>query len=411
MAVSYYYSNTAQETTLSGSISAGATSITVGATVGFPLSYPYVLAIGYGASDEELVRVDSAAGTTLTVVRGFSGTSAQSHSLGAKVRHVYHAGDAADFRTHEAATAAVHGVTGTLVGTSDTQTLTNKTLTSPTVNSGTLASGALSGTFSGAPTFSGAAAFTGNPVFQGGTASTVAASHQVSGDSTPRLQTRADGQMLWGSGSAAADTVLYRAAADVLATDDNLRVVRAATSDIAHSVRIASDTVSRLAIEAGGRIAWGPGGSSSQDTVLYRAGADSLATDDAFSVGGNLTVTGTASAQVETTASGASPATNFSVTSFNGRRTCGVATVWVTLSYSGTTITANSAGNITNTACVTLPAGWRPPIDTVVSFDKGTVAQGSMTIASNGVCTLNTLDATATIASGDSLSFAMTFVL
>jgi hypothetical protein len=39
---------------------------------------------------------------------------------------------------------------GTAVGTTDTQTLTNKTLTSPTINSG-----ALSGTFSGSPTLSG----------------------------------------------------------------------------------------------------------------------------------------------------------------------------------------------------------------------------------------------------------------
>jgi len=40
---------------------------------------------------------------------------------------------------------------GTIVGTTDTQTLTNKTLTSPTINAG-----ALSGTFSGAPTYTGA---------------------------------------------------------------------------------------------------------------------------------------------------------------------------------------------------------------------------------------------------------------
>ena len=33
--------------------------------------------------------------------------------------------------THTSATSGVHGATGTIVGTSDTQTLTNKTLTSP----------------------------------------------------------------------------------------------------------------------------------------------------------------------------------------------------------------------------------------------------------------------------------------
>jgi hypothetical protein len=131
MANAYFYSNTAIQTTLSGSISSGATSLVVVATTGFPSSYPYVLALDYGAGTEELVTVSSAAGTTLTVTRGFGGTSAQSHSSGAIVRHVYNSQDATDFRTHEAATSSVHGVTGALVGATQTQTLTNKTLTAP----------------------------------------------------------------------------------------------------------------------------------------------------------------------------------------------------------------------------------------------------------------------------------------
>ena len=70
--------------------------------------------------------------------------------------------DEAALVTHAATAAAIHGVAGSVVGTTDTQTLTNKTLTSPAVNGG-----ALSGTFTGNPTFSGNLTFTGNMTFTG----------------------------------------------------------------------------------------------------------------------------------------------------------------------------------------------------------------------------------------------------
>jgi hypothetical protein len=48
--------------------------------------------------------------------------------------------------------------TGDIVGTSDTQTLTNKTLTAPAISGG----GSLAGTFSGDPTLSGVVTFSGS---------------------------------------------------------------------------------------------------------------------------------------------------------------------------------------------------------------------------------------------------------
>jgi hypothetical protein len=99
---------------------------------------------------EEIVDVisPSAPGSnTLTITRGtgVDGTTAISHSAGAKVRHMAIGRDFREANNHIEATTG-HGATGAVVGTTNTQTLTNKTLTSPTLTTpalGTPASGVL----------------------------------------------------------------------------------------------------------------------------------------------------------------------------------------------------------------------------------------------------------------------------
>lgn len=125
------YSSNAIATTLAAGCTDSATSIQVTATTGFPAA-DFILALDYGTAEQELVLVTGVAGTTLTVTRGYDSTTAQAHSLGAAVRHVHAAIDFRESRTHEAASTGVHGATGAVVGSTDTQALTNKDLSSGT---------------------------------------------------------------------------------------------------------------------------------------------------------------------------------------------------------------------------------------------------------------------------------------
>lgn len=128
MAINRYYSAIAQDTTITSAATSSTTSIVVAATTGFPTSFPFTLALDYGTSAEELVSVTALAGLTLTVDRHFNGTTAQSHNIGAIVRHVISAQDLTEMQAHLAASTGAHGVTGAVVGTTNTQTLTNKTI-------------------------------------------------------------------------------------------------------------------------------------------------------------------------------------------------------------------------------------------------------------------------------------------
>lgn len=113
-------------------ITSASTSIVVDTVVGLPGTTPYSLVIDVGLAAEEIVEVTAAAGTTLTVTRGVDGSAAQAHSAGAQIRHMATARDFREPQEHIAASSGVHGVTGSVVGTTDTQTLTHKNLTDAT---------------------------------------------------------------------------------------------------------------------------------------------------------------------------------------------------------------------------------------------------------------------------------------
>jgi hypothetical protein len=112
--VNRYYSSTAVTTALANGITASQTSMVVGTTSGFPTSFPFTLAIGFDTATEELVNVTGVSGTTLTIVRGQDGTTAQDHDAGSVIKHVISARDLREPQEHIAATSDIHGVTGSL---------------------------------------------------------------------------------------------------------------------------------------------------------------------------------------------------------------------------------------------------------------------------------------------------------
>jgi uncharacterized protein (DUF697 family) len=114
-------------------------------------SQTYTVVIDPDTSLEEIVDVTLySSGNTLTITRNRDGSPAVAHSAGAVVRHMIIGRDLQEANDHIEASSAVHGLTGTVVGTTDTQTLTNKTLTAPTVSGATI-----SGTVTSTATITG----------------------------------------------------------------------------------------------------------------------------------------------------------------------------------------------------------------------------------------------------------------
>ena len=128
------YSSRSQQTTLSAALTSSGTSATVvsgtsllgGVTVS--AGEIFTVVIDPDTALEEIVDVSAVSTNTLTIVRGRDGSSGVAHSAGAAVRHMAIGRDYREANTHIEASSGVHGVTGSVVGTTDTQTLTGKTI-------------------------------------------------------------------------------------------------------------------------------------------------------------------------------------------------------------------------------------------------------------------------------------------
>ena len=215
------FSATAIETTLVNSISSAATgdtttSVSVVSVSGYP-SVPFTIIIAPDTNKEEVCTVTAVTGTTLTIIRGQDNTLAVAHTAGAAVRHGVSGRDFKEEQTHIAARGYdadtgilsnagqthVHGLEsgdGSVVGSTQSVTLTRKTLTTPTINGATL-SGAVTST----------ATITGGTVTAATiTSSTVTSSTITSGTLGSNLA--AGGFLVTGLGAPASDNDATRKA-------------------------------------------------------------------------------------------------------------------------------------------------------------------------------------------------------
>ncbi|MGW5467678.1 hypothetical protein [Streptomyces chartreusis] len=90
------------------------------------------------------------------------------------------------------------------------------------------------------------------------------------------------------------------------------------------------------------------------------------------------------------TTTGLSAASGFSVNDFYGVKSGKNVELAIYLARTGADITA-SGGNISDTACCTVPSGLRPTATSTIngSWDNGSVS-GGFVIGTDGICTLRT---------------------
>ena len=181
------YTSISQETTLSADLTDSSTTMQVvsGTNLmgGVTLTGgdTFTVVIEPETANEEIVFVTGVSTNTLTITRAIDSTTAKAHSAGSKVRHMAIGQDFRLAEDHRNASASVHGLgaSADVVGTTSTQTLTNKTLTSPTINTATVASPTITGTVGGSATYNNitvASSTLTSPTITGASATTASVS-------------------------------------------------------------------------------------------------------------------------------------------------------------------------------------------------------------------------------------------
>ncbi len=130
------YSNITNVGTLSGAVGTGDTTLPINGGWSNLPAFPFYVIVDRGAGTEEDMLATGGNATALDVTRGYDGSPASSHGVSATVEVAVLAEFFNKADQHVEASTNVHGLAGgaAVVGTTSTQTLTNKTINASVLN-------------------------------------------------------------------------------------------------------------------------------------------------------------------------------------------------------------------------------------------------------------------------------------
>lgn len=131
-----FFSNTSTVGQLTSPVAGSATSLATSGLANLP-TVPFTITVDRNTASEEICLVTAVVGSTLTVTRGYDGTAQTTHAAGAPIEHTAGAIEFTEASAHTNATTNVHGTSGSLVGTSGSQTVFGKTVVSPLLQAST----------------------------------------------------------------------------------------------------------------------------------------------------------------------------------------------------------------------------------------------------------------------------------
>ncbi len=389
------YSNITNVGTLSGAVGTGETTLPINGGWSNLPPFPFYVIVDRGVATEECMLATGGNATALQVTRGYDGSPASSHGSNATVEVAVLAEFFAKADSHVEASTNVHGLSGgaAVVGTTTTQTVSNKTINGSVLSLAHSASPAASQ----AALVTADAATARDGFVWNKTAAATGDAFKAISSGTTRFEVDADGKVALNS-TAAADKALsvQQSGTERLFIQNDGTVdaglqASGATGDRFTIRNRPTQTAFRIRDEVNASV-FSVGSAGNVDASGYVASAGAVSSGTTLTAGTNLTVNGTAAVTGTSTltgnvtlplpAAGTTPRlvinSRTSGRNFEGRNQAGTATAIIeadgTVNFSGKAFIHNGSSPavavVTGTGVVTSPVTDMVVFDTSDGFVK-----------------------------------------